>query len=237
MRYSKFLLLSIFTVLIISIPQFYQDAYGAITFDNSAVSAIGTDNVCDDITVDVAVDDVVVIAVGYDDQSISVSSISDDNGHTWTERKNDGANGGLAETSLWTTVITTTNTANTITVNLSGSSQHFCSALVYNGVDTTTPFNQATGDDQINQQTIALALTPADTGQITTGVCVGEWNSAHLQTFDGTATGTNRHNAVQGGSDKFSYSVIDMLSYTDTSAKDWTCYDQQTGRDIASSMI
>jgi len=239
---TKYFFLPLVILLLVPFTVFQpQEVFGAIAFDNSDVSSVGTDSTCGggtDLEISVENDDVVVVLVGYDDQSISVSSVSDEDGNTYTQRRNDGANGGVAESAVFTAVITLgTNTNLSVTANLSGSSQHVCSAHVYTGVDTTTPFAQATGDDQQNQQTIALALTPADTGQITVGVCVGEWNSAHNQTFDGTATGTERHEVLQGGGDKFSFSSIEMITYTDTTAKDWTCDDQNSGRDIASSMI
>ncbi len=111
MSYSKLLLLSIFTVLIITIPLFYQDAYGAIptVSDTQANNAEGTTTCA--VTVNVGASDTMIVA-GANSDAGSIS-VADEDTQTYDQRV---AESTSHWTTIWTSTSPTTNGANTINV-------------------------------------------------------------------------------------------------------------------------
>ncbi len=238
MKYSKFFpLFILLSFSLVAYPTQDASATSRIAFDNSDIS-LGSSNVCVVNALDVAVDDVVVLMFGDGGFVTGAEpTIADEDTNTWVQRFNADDDTQQAESYLFTSVITTANVANDITITWVGAGTYLCAGHVYSGVDPLDPVFQVNGAILNTSQTIQRIMTPDNIDNIMVGICQSDWNSAHTQTFDSTTTGTERHELNQGGGDKMGMSTIDMVAFTDVTQKEWTCDDAQSNRDISSIMV
>ncbi len=240
MRFHK-LFFYLIVILILTPTTFYstpQEVFGRsfIAFDNSDISLAVSDT-CVINALDVAIGDVVIVSIGDGGFVTPVPTISDENTHTWIEQHHEDNGSIFAEQYMFYTVITTANIANDITVTWTDANRYMCAGAVYSGVDNVNPIVTSAGNLCDNVATCAVAITPASVDNIMVGGCQSDWDSAHTQTFDSTATGTERHELTNGGGDKMGMSTIDMFTFTDATQKDWTCDHAQSGRDLSVIMV
>lgn len=96
---------------------------------------------------------ILVISIG---SSRTVSSVSDTHGHTWSI---DAPSGGTRSVNIaTTTVVTPITTANTITVNLSGTSTAVILAAEFSGM-AFSPFDKFSGNSGNSLTTLATGST------------------------------------------------------------------------------
>ena len=186
---NKILLLSIFAVLILATPQFYQDAYGASpTVDDNQSAQTEGGTTCA-VTLNVgASSDLIVIGVNSDG---AISSVADEDGQTYIQR--------VAETTshfsyLYTTTSPVTNAANTVTVTISGASDTTCFGVVLSGVDTTSPIGNIGSNSGITGTSDTITYSTGTDQSNIIHVCGSEAGSS--ETFDAGKTVLDRKSVV-----------------------------------------
>jgi len=239
MRYHK-LFFYLIVILILTPTTFYSTpqevfAVSRIAFDN-VDDSLGTSDVCIINALDVAIGDFVVVFAGDGQDGGATITVVDEDTNVWTQRINADDNTENASQFMFTAEITTANGANDITVTWTSANNFACAGIVYSGVDLNDPV-EATNFTMCNSTDLcAVAITPVSTNNIMVGSCQSDWNSAHDNTFDATATGTERSEINRAGGDNLGLSTIDMFTFTDTSQKDWTCDDNRSNRDLSVQM-
>jgi hypothetical protein len=212
LKYSKFLLLSIFTVLIIIIPLFYQDAYGAIpTVSDTQANNAEASTTCA-ITVAVGASDTMIV-VGANSDAGSLT-VADEDGQTYVSRVAESASHW---STIWTTTSPATNVANTITVTHS-SGDVTCFALVLAGTDEGgTPIGITGSNSGISGTTDTVTYSTANNNSLVVETCGSEWSN--VNTHDASKTVTTSTN---GGANKFGGSIAQEGQAT-AGSNDFTC--------------
>jgi len=121
-----------------------------------------------------------------------------------SSRINDG---GLERTQLWTTIVTTDNSQNTIVLSPPGTNDIVCGGVVYTGVDTLNPFAEATGAVG-KADTNSINLT-VDAGDAIIGISVDDL--AGEDTYSGTGTWNRFGSHTGSGPDKISGSLAEQV--------------------------
>lgn len=220
----KRMLIALMAIVMISIT---PSVFGSISFDNANSNQNEANTTCT-FDLDLAVDDFVVIGVGIKGTG-TVTSITDEDTNTWTSQRIDDA--GTERTELFTTIVTTTNTINTITINVSPTSDIVCGGIVYTGVDTTNPVAESTGTFG-TATSHSLSLT-VDADNAIVSIVLDAWNIVDV--YSGTGTWNNQWDETNGGGNKFSGSSAEQV-FTTAGLKTQTV-DIGANRAFAHSMI
>ena len=220
----KRMLIALMAIVMISIT---PSVFGSISFDNANSNQNEANTTCT-FDLDLAVDDFVVVGVGIKGTG-TVTSITDEDTNTWTSQRIDDS--GTERTELFTTIVTTTNTINTITINISPTSDIVCGGIVYTGVDTTNPVAEATGTFGTSSSS-SLSLT-VDADNAIVGIVLDAWNIVDI--YSGTGTWNNQWDETNGGGNKFSGSSAEQV-FTTAGLKTQTV-DIGANRAFAHSMI